>query len=396
MTRLRPSTLALVVSVLALSSASALAQDLGRAGPSYAGSGSWPSGTKPQSKLWFHDGKWWGSLFSTSAREFRIHRLMLGTQTWVDTGVTIDPRHTSHADCLSAGDTLYIGSHRFEELGFDGNPMLLMRYRYDKASASYALDPGFPVQIGNSSTEAMVIERDSTGVLWAAWTQGLRVWTAHSLGDDLSWTAPFVLPVSTTDIDADDICSMVAFGGDRIGVLWSDQASNGFYFSSRLDGSPESVWSAPEPIVVGPDEGDDHVCLRASNDGRVFALLKNERDETWLRVRDPASGTWSGHLVASAADGWTRSIVVLDEEHRRLVVLGTRPILAGTIHGKVSSLDAVGFGPGAGFPFLRMAADPSLNDVTSTKQPVGAASGFVALASHQPLRSYWFRFVPVR
>jgi hypothetical protein len=310
--------------------------------------------------------------------------------------VTIDVRHTSHADCLSVGDTLYVGSHRFDELGAAGNPQLVMRYRYDRSNVRYALDPGFPVQIGDRSTEAMVIERDSTGKLWAVWTQGLRVWAAHSLDDDLSWTAPFVLPVCTTDVDADDICSIVAYGGNRIGILWSDQAAEAFYFSSHLDGGPESAWSAPETIVAGSNEADDHVCLRASADGRVFALLKNEHDETWLRVRDPASGSWSGHLVSRAADGWTRSIVMLDEEHRRLVVLGTRPILAGTIHGKVSSLDAIGFRAGVGFPFMRVAADPSLNDVTSTKQPIGTASGFVALASHQPMRSYWFRFVPVR
>lgn len=395
-TRRRPfRRIAIALSALALS-AHVHAQDLGRQGPSYSGSGSWPSGTKPQSKLWHHDGKWWGSLYSATAHEFRIHRLLPASQTWIDTGVTIDARHTSHADCLSVGDTLYVGSHRFEELGFDGNPMLVMRYHYDVATTSYTLDPGFPVQIGNSSTEAMVIERDSSGVLWAAWTQGLRVWVAHSLADDLSWTVPFMLPVSTTDIDPDDICSIVAFGGDRIGVLWSDQESDGYYFSTHVDGASESLWSTPETVVGGWNEGDDHVCLRAASDGRLYALLKNERDETWLRVREPQSGAWSGYLVASAADGWTRSIVVLDEEHRRVLALGTRPVLAGTIHGKVSSMDTPGFHPGAGFPFLRTAADPSLNDVTTTRQPLSSATGFVALASHQPLRSYWFRAVPVR
>ena len=36
----------------------------GYQGPSYPDSESNPSGDKPESKLWWHDGFWWGSLWS--------------------------------------------------------------------------------------------------------------------------------------------------------------------------------------------------------------------------------------------------------------------------------------------------------------------------------------------
>src|SRR4030095_7261596 len=129
-------------------------------GPSYVGAGSFPSGTKPQSKLWFHDGWWWGSLFSTTAREFRIHRLDPASATWIDTGTTIDARHTSHADCLSDGDRLYGVSHHFQEGGAAGFRLIVARYSYDAATDHYALDPGFPVQLADTSTEVATIEKD--------------------------------------------------------------------------------------------------------------------------------------------------------------------------------------------------------------------------------------------
>jgi hypothetical protein len=251
------------------------------------------------------------------------------------------------------------------------------------------------VQVSNSSTEAMTIARDSLGRVWAAWTAGRRVWVTHTLGDDLSWATPFVLPVNTTDIAPGDITQIVGFQGNRVGIMWSDHVTDAFWFTYHQDGAPSAAWSVPEPAQAGPDQADDHIHMKATADGRVFAILKNELDETWVRVRD-VSGSWTGHLVSGPADGWTRSILALDEESRRLMVFGTEPVGGGTIYAKVSSLDNPGFAPGRGYPFMRLGVDSLLNDATSTKQSVSSATGLVVLASHQPARHYWFRGVPLR
>ena len=380
------------VSVLLEARASAL--DIGREGPSYVGAAITPSGSKPQSKLWFHDGAWWGSLFSADLRVFRIYRLVPGTGEWVDTGTSIDTRYTSRSDCLSDGDRLYVVSHHFQESGAEGFPLLVFRFSYDRGARKYSLDAGFPVQIANVSAEAVVIARDSRGVLWATWTFGSRVWVTHSLGDDLSWVVPFVLPVNTTDLRPGDIASIVAFGGNRVGVLWSDHVANAFYFSVHADGASGGDWSTPEEIVAGPHQADDHIHLEAASDGRVLAVLKNGLDETWLRVRSK-SGAWTGHLVSSSADGWTRSILVLNEEQRRVYVVGMAPVGGGTIYAKSASIDDIRFAPGLGTAVLWDADDPNLQDVTSTKQPVNESTGVVLLASQQTLRSYWYRRVPL-
>ncbi|HEU4572848.1 MAG TPA: hypothetical protein VFR93_09180, partial [Candidatus Limnocylindrales bacterium] len=57
---------------------------------SYSGAGSAPSGEKPESKLWFNDGIWWGSMWSTTKASFEIFRLSANGQTWTDTGVALD------------------------------------------------------------------------------------------------------------------------------------------------------------------------------------------------------------------------------------------------------------------------------------------------------------------
>src|SRR6185503_4518361 len=109
----------------------------------------------------------------------------------------------------------------------------LFRYSYDTTTDTYALDAGFPVDITRGTAEAVTIAKDSTGRLWATWTQritapdgALTVFVNHSGADDATWGEPFVLPVSSTalGISLDDISAILAFG-NKVGVLWSNQVT---------------------------------------------------------------------------------------------------------------------------------------------------------------------------
>ena len=50
-----------------------------------------------------------------------------------------------------------------------GQPAKLYRYSY--SGGSFTLDSGFPTTIMNNSSESMTIDQDSTGAIWATWTQ---------------------------------------------------------------------------------------------------------------------------------------------------------------------------------------------------------------------------------
>ncbi len=365
------------------------AQDVGLAGPSYAGANSFPTGTKPQSKLWWNDGLWWGCLWSPAASSFTIHKLHPGSQQWINTGTAIDHRKNSHADCLWDGTKLYVASHRYLlGVGFNGHPLELYRFSYHPGSETYTADPGFPALIGNTSSEVLVIDKDSTGTLWAVWMRDLRVWVAHTMGDDRSWSTPMIHPRCTADVTSDDLCSVVRFQGNKIGVMWSDEVLDGYFFTYHVDGQPDTSWSAVEGALVGPDLGDDHINLKASADGRVFAALKTASDEIRLRIRGPG-GVWSGTSVAGAPAGWTRPILLLDEEQRQVHVFGTSPLFVGSIYTKVGSMDAPSFPPGIGTAVIRDGDGPAHNDPTSTKQSVDGESGLVVLASHEADQRYW-------
>src|SRR5215210_1806429 len=97
--------LAALVSALGPGLATAGA-DVGVEDSSYAPIGGSPTGSKPESKLWFNDGFWWSTMFDPASGDHRIFRL--AASGWVNTGVSIDARDSTRADVLSNGNTLYV------------------------------------------------------------------------------------------------------------------------------------------------------------------------------------------------------------------------------------------------------------------------------------------------
>ena len=169
--------------------------DVGYQGPSHSGTGT-PTGTKrAESVLWWNDGSWWAHMWDTASQDFHIFRLDAATQSWVDTGVLVDPRANTHADVLWDGTHLNVSSHRFVN---DGDPAVAgvpgYLYRFSYSGGTYSLDAGFPAAINDYKTETLSIDRDSTGKLWATWQQDNQIYVNHTTGGDSSWGTPFVLP----------------------------------------------------------------------------------------------------------------------------------------------------------------------------------------------------------
>src|SRR5215213_5919410 len=193
-----------------------------------------PTGEKPQSKLWFNDGVWWASLFNRSTEEYHIYRYDWSAHTWSDTGTLIDDRNQSKADTLWDGSHLYVATAGWNSTNTNQAARIL-RYSYDPATKKYTRDPGFPVTITGAGLETIVLDKDSTGKLWVTYTQNKQVYVNRTLGDDLTWGTPFVLPVKGTSVSADDISAVVAFDS-QIGVMWSNQIDSAMYFATHTDG----------------------------------------------------------------------------------------------------------------------------------------------------------------
>jgi PKD repeat protein len=392
---------AVTLAVLSFAQAAQAAPgDIGYEGPSTAGAGSGITASKPESKVWRNDGFWWASMWHAASTDFHIFKLDQGTQTWADTGVALDDRGSSHADVLwdSAAGKLYVASHAFSDSPSAGFASRLYRYSYNAATDTYTRDSGFPVTINNYKLETLVIAKDSTGKLWATWAQGNQVWVNRTLCtpicNDASWGTPFV--ISPTAVKADDISSVIAFGGNKIGVMWSDQNASKDVFGIHADDQADNVWSF-ENALQGPGLADDHINLKTDAAGRVFAAVKTSKSAsadplTMLLVR-AAGGGWTSSVFGLVRDHHTRPIVEIDEVGGIVHMFATSPESSGTIFEKTSPVNSISFAAGLGTPVIKD-ADAKVNNATSTKQNVDSSTGLVVVASGSAGR-YWHNFLPL-
>lgn len=345
--------------------------------------------SKPESKLWYNDGIWWATLFNPAAGGgHRIHALDPFTQTWIDTGVLVDERKSSRQDALWDGHKLYAVSR-------DGSSSenRLYRYAYDVKGATYTLDSGFPVTVPSDHTESMTIAKDSTGTLWVAYTKSRKVHVNRTLGADTEWGTPFVIPVSGTSVASDDIAAVQAME-DEIGVFWSNQSAEAFYFARHADGgsaTDPAAWTL-EVAARGGSVADDHFNLKSTSDGRLFVAVKTSKSGgsatlIGLLVRSP-TGTWSSlHNVTEVRFGPTRPLCLLDEAAGQVYVFYS--LAKSAIYYKSSDLDTIAFPDGKGTPFIESPSTTDINDPTSTKQNVDVTTGLVAVASSRGDETYW-------
>jgi hypothetical protein len=399
--------------------ASAAPGDIGYVGNSYSGATN-PTADKPQSKLWFHDGRWWANMFDPGTTDWYIYYLDRATHTWKKTATRVDERPNTSSDTLWDGTNLYIGTHVVRSSGSVSSTSAPMRlYRYSWDGTKFVINSGFPKIISNNSSESLTIDKDSRGTVWATWTKVTatgspgsgQVFVNDGTGNGTTWGTPFVMPTTGSanpNVAQDDISALVAFGGNRVGVLWSNQKDNTVYWSVHADGAPRATWSGGI-AVRGNKLPDDHLnikSIQADQAGRVFAAVKTSLDQAGagpdaaqinVLVFKPGTGSWTSTTFGRIRDCHTRPQVMLDEATQTVHVFATGRTAGGTctstgagsIYMKSAPMDNPSFPTGDGTPILRNAAADSLNNVTTSKQSATSASGIVVLASHEGTKRYW-------
>jgi uncharacterized repeat protein (TIGR02059 family) len=353
--------------------------------------GAAPTGSKPESKLWYNDGFWWGSLYDSGTADFYIWKLDLDTNQWARTTTRLDDRNGTRADALWDGTKLYIASHQFSESDGSGTARLY-RLSYNGSTDTYTMDAGFPQTINSVKSETLVIAKDSTGQLWATWEQGTTIWVNRTTNGDSTWGTPFALPGSPS-VGSDDISTIIAFGGNKIGIMFSDQSGpDADYFVVHDDSAADTTWHAPETAYAGNDFADDHLNLKTDASGRVFAAVKTSMTGSnpgiVLLVRS-TGGSWTNATIGLASQDQTRPIVMIDETNQLLRVYSTDDSSGGSITEETSPLNAISFPSGEGTVVIRDASVLDMNNVSSSKQNVTSASGLVVVAYNDQPDTYW-------
>lgn len=335
---------------------------------------------KPQSKLWVNNDAWWGCL--NNSTKLAIYKLN-GT-TWTHkldvTNAVLPFDKGGICDVLWDGTNLFVAT-------YSATTPKLYKYSYDSMADTYTLLAGFPVNIPMlAGSETLVIDKDSLGRLWCTYRAGTKIYVTYTTsGNHTTWGAALAL---SGTINLDDISTVVAFAGNKVGVLWSDQVTHQVAFRWRNDGDAPTTWQAVEVVRSGFGVVDDHLNMKADTQGRVYFAAKDFFDGVWVGRRD-VDGTWSVTTGASGLDCGTRPILQIDEASNKLYVFYTRwetCVSTGThaIEERVAFLDNLLFS----LPTIVIAANNiSMNDVTGTKQVL--PPGSLAVVCDGVGKAYW-------
>ena len=329
------------------------------------------TGEKPQSKVWRHDAEWWAVIPNSTGTH--IYRLV-GT-TWVR-GLELSALTDYQADTKNVGSITYI-------LLLNGSSSKLVTVQYDNVSKSHTVSASTNISLGG--VETAIIDIDSNDRMWLAYESSNKINVQWSNSPYSNWTNSEIELAS--NIDSDDICSVTAFSGNKIGVFWSDQNSNRFGFKYHNDGDAVTNWSTDEIPAsqsandnIGAGMADDHINFAVGSNGTIYVAVKTGYDtdgepSVALLVRNPTaeSGTnhWEDLHSVRVQDGSnrqaTRPIALLDDENNKIYVVYTQDVGGDDIMYKYSSTTSISYPTGDGIELISNTIH-NWNDATSTKQ----------------------------
>ena len=324
------------------------------------------TGEKPQSKLWYHDGSYWAILRGPSGVAFYEK---VGSNWQLKTFANAVLTASGNADVKWNGTDLFVLNY--------ASTTRLYKYSYAPATRAWVLLSGFPVTLPNpSGSETMVLEQDSSGRLWTTAEGGGNINVYYSTtADHRTWsTSPFV---AQTGVDPDDISSVVAFGGNKIGVFWSDQSRWQFGFRVHQDGAAPTTWGSIEVVTSGTGVSDDHISLAADATGRVYAVTKDAADA--MRVhRRATDAAWTTRTGVLGGGTGTRGIIQVSDADAKVYILFTRwGVSPERIEHRVADMATLTFGSTTNF----ISTTSDMNNVTGLKQPLPAGN-LIAVAEN--------------
>jgi hypothetical protein len=347
---------------------------------------------KPESKLFFTgDHRWWAVL--GSGAEVALHELD-ASHLWQRRVRLPGADAWAKADVLLIGASLYVALRDNGAVLGNRRESLLYRLTY-LGNGSWS-QPSGPTRITTANVETLTIARDSHDRLWSAYESGGLIHVSSTVPGGTAFTDA---TLASSVANSDDIAAVTAFGGDRIGVLWSDQPASRLRFAWRNDADPVGPTSWHFETAYGAGVGgctgrcgDDHINLKVVG-ATVYAAVKTNLDlasntsaPLLVLLRRDVGGAWAAFPVSPVSQAATRPVLLLAPELDRIWVFARK---GGGVYVWESLFSLPGFNSANFLRWTRSISGTTINDPTSTKQVITRASGAVVETSLEAAHEYW-------
>ena len=348
-----------------------------------------------QSKVFYHDGKWWAIAFDNSTKRWHIWRFSGGT--W-SKAAPLNKSTTLKYDVAinSAASKLYV-------LGSHTSASEFWRFTYSSGSATWTKDAGFNVNpsftTNNVSNPASLV-RAQNGDLWIFRVTSNMLEAKRSTDGGATWSAVITVKTGlTTSSATTEAVAFAAGGSNYIGVAYgeTDAAGSKYGFLIHRDGDPDASWTDESSSLefFGGERANNKIAATTDKNNNVYLFTQNANvsgsDPNNTLYKRSSSGTWTKFAVNDNAAGlnWKTPAIVADTSNYALYLMGvnTSTLLAeykACAIGNETSLSIVAT------TIALSSAGAAFDDLSLPAPFVSTASGLMACGDNTTANDIWY------
>ena len=347
-----------------------------------------------QSKVFYHDGKWWAAAYDSVKASWFIWRF--DNPAWVKTKA-LQLGADNSLDLLmdSATNKLYVIS---------SHPSLSRFRRFSYNAGNWILDPGFPVQfsgfINPNGNNPISLVKAKNGHLWLFRVNGVsKLQVKVSTNNGATWSANTnIRTLSQTNGTTD----AVAFSDgihNYVGVGYAEApgATSKFGFLRHRDGDPIGSWTDESAALTffGTERAQNEIAMAVDVNNVIYMFTRtsagaagNPRNTLYRRS---AVGSWTPFIVnAIGVLGWGSPALAIDSENQRLIVMGTN-LTTNVVEYKAGMLGDGSDLQAATVLTLIQNGNKIFRNMSAPAQSVNAATGLMVTAGDTTANDTWYR-----
>jgi len=348
-----------------------------------------------QSKVFYHNGKWWALAFADAEDTWAIWQY--GDSTWSFATAAGNTSSSAHPDVVlhAATNKLYI-LYSAKASQF---------FRMSFSAGAWSIDSGYPVSLsvlgkGDSQNPAS-LALAKNGELWIFRINNETLQALRSSNDGASWSALInVKSGLNTEKGLTDARPFSNAGQNYIGVAYGEEDLPGvsrFGFFFHQDGALETAWTDESAaLTVGSENATSNICLAADASSNLYLLTQNANaassDPANTLYKRAAAGGWQGFKV-NTAKTWTSPALAVSSTNK-LFLMGIDTV---TFEGEYKSI-TLGQELTAGSALINLLFDNTgeqFADLSVPAQLVDATSHLMVTGENSEAGNIWFNLVTV-
>ncbi len=280
-----------------------------------------------QSKIFYHDGKWWALAILDGVNDWHIWKHEAATNSWTQSLLLTTSSSRIPDVVLDAAN-----NRLFLMLSNDSKPDFI-RLMY--TAGAWVFESGFPLRLSDftdGGTNRVSLVRAKNGKLWLFRINSNNVQAKHSADNGATWSAVLTIKSGLNNSGVTDAVAFTASSENYIGVAYSeeDAAGSGFGFIKHKDTDEDNVWTDESASLAlsGGANATNEISLTVDNANNVFLLTQNidagSGEASNTLFKRSASGAWQAFAVNASA-AWISPAVALHPANNALHVMGINP-----------------------------------------------------------------------